>query len=174
MTCLVVVIAGAGLAVQMAWNARLRLSTNSPVLTTIISLVVSIIPLVFFWVGGAGGRGSIPALDSLPKWAWLGGVFAAFYLVAALIAIPKLGAGSVFSLVIVGQVVAALFLDSTGFFGITRIPLNGSRVLGTLLLIFGVVLIQKNDKTSLPDSSTAQKGKFESSQMSTTISSKIR
>jgi bacterial/archaeal transporter family-2 protein len=50
---------------------------------------------------------------------------------------------TVFSLVICGQMVAALVLDSTGAFGVTQISLSVSRILGTALLLIGVILIQK-------------------------------
>ena len=140
---LLVALGGAGLTLQMAWNARLRKSTGSPVLTTIISVFVTLLTLALVWASGATNRGSIPAFNSLPKWAWFGGAFAAYYLVASLIGIPKLGAAAVFSLVIAGQMVAALILDSTGAFGVTQISLRTSRVLGAALLLIGVILIQK-------------------------------
>src|SRR5438552_1190408 len=140
---LLVALGGAGLTIQMAWNARLRTSTGSPVLTTLISICVSFLSLALLWASGAANRGSIPAFNSLPKWAWFGGVFAAYYLVASLIAIPKLGAAAVFSLVIGGQMVAALILDSTGAFGVAQICLSASRLLGTVLLLIGVILIQR-------------------------------
>ena len=140
---LFVALGGAGLTVQMAWNARLRTAVGSPVLTTIISVVVTLVSLVAVWASGATDRGSIPPFHSLPKWAWFGGVFAAYYLVASLIGVPKLGAATVFSLVIAGQMIAALILDSTGAFGVPQISLGTSRILGTLLLLGGVILIQK-------------------------------
>jgi transporter family-2 protein len=140
---LLVALGGAGLTMQMAWNARLRTSTGSPVLATIISVVVTLLSLALLWASGTTNRGTIPAFNSLPKWAWFGGVFAVYYLVASLIAIPKLGAATVFALVITGQMLAALILDSTGSFGIAQISLNASRVLGTALLLAGVILIQK-------------------------------
>lgn len=144
LSILFVALGGAGLTVQMAWNSRLRMATGSPVLTTIISVVVTLVALVLLWVIGATHRGSIPPVHSLPIWAWFGGIFAAYYLLASLIAIPKLGAAVVFSLVIAGQLIAALVLDTTGAFGVTQIALNGSRILGTVLLLLGVVLIQKH------------------------------
>jgi transporter family-2 protein len=140
---LLVVLGGAGLTMQMAWNSRLRSSTDSPVLTTIISVVVTLISLVLVWISGATPRGSIPAFTSLPRWAWFGGVFAGYYLVVSLTAIPRLGAATVFSLVIAGQMITALILDSTGAFGVPHISLSASRILGTALLFTGVVLIQR-------------------------------
>ncbi len=140
---LLVALGGVGLTLQMAWNAKLRTGTGSPILTTLISITVSFISLALFWASGVMNRGSVPAFNSLPKWAWFGGVFAVYYLVASLIAIPRLGAAAVFSLVIAGQMVGALILDSTGAFGATLVPLTSSRIVGTLLLLVGVILIQK-------------------------------
>ncbi|KAB2646945.1 MAG: DMT family transporter [Verrucomicrobia bacterium] len=140
---LLVALGGAGLTMQMTWNSRLRASTGSPVLTTIISVVVTLFSLALVWASGVTPRGSVPAFDSLPRWAWFGGVFASYYLVASLIAIPKLGAASVFSLVIAGQMVAALILDSTGAFGVPHISFSLSRCVGAALLLIGVVLIQR-------------------------------
>ena len=140
---LLVALGGAGLTMQMAWNARLRTATGSPVLTTIISVTVTLLSLAPVWASGAVSRGSVPAFDAIPKWAWFGGVLGAYYLVASVIAIPKLGAASVFSLVIAGQMAAALLLDATGAFGLAQISLSPTRLAGAALLVAGVILIQK-------------------------------
>ena len=140
---LLVALGGAGLTLQMAWNARLRTATGSPVLATIISILVTLASLVPVWASGATPRGTVPAFHALPVWGWLGGLFAGYYLVVSLIAIPRFGSAAVFSLVIAGQVVAALWLDATGAFGVPQISLSPTRLLGAGLLLAGVVLIQK-------------------------------
>jgi transporter family-2 protein len=140
---LLVALGGAGLTFQMAWNNRLRMATGSPVLTTLISVFITLVCLIGLWASGVTNRGAVPAFNSIPKWAWFGGVFAVYYLVASLVAIPKLGAATAFSLVIAGQMIAAMALDSTGGFGVTRISLSAVRMLGAALLLAGVILIQK-------------------------------
>lgn len=140
---LLVALGGAGLTIQSTWNARLQLATHSPVLATIVSLTVSLISLLLFWASGLTQKGTLPALNAVPAWAWLGGVFAAYYLVSSLIAIPKIGVASVFSLIIAGQVVMSLVLDATGAFGVNQISLSSDRILGTILLLAGAVLIQR-------------------------------
>src|SRR5262245_37431661 len=141
---LLVTLAGIGLSLQIAWNARLRESTGSPVLTTIISVLVTLLTLAVVWASGMTSRGSIPSFNALPKWAWCGGIFGAYYLVAALVAVPRVGTAAVFSLVIAGQMGAALVLDSTGAFGVTQVSLSPTRLLGTALLLIGVILIQRH------------------------------
>jgi transporter family-2 protein len=140
---LVVALGGSALTLQAAWNARLRTGTGSPVLTTIISIAVTLVTLTFLWATGVTNRGSVPSFNSLPKWAWLGGVCAAYYLIASLVALPKLGAASVFSLVIAGQVFTAIILDATGAFAVSQIPLTSTRLIGAAFLLIGVILIQK-------------------------------
>jgi transporter family-2 protein len=140
---ILVAFGGAALTLQAAWNARLRVATASPVLTTIISITVTLVTLVTLWATGLTNRGSVPAFGSIPKWAWLGGICAAYYLIASLVALPKLGAASVFSLVIAGQVLTAVALDSVGAFGVPQISLSMTKIVGAILLLVGVVLIQK-------------------------------
>lgn len=139
-----VALAGAALTMQMAWNLRLRTATGSPVLSTLISVVVTLITLLVVWLSGTTSRGTVPPVSSLPWWAWCGGVLAGFYLLTALIALPKLGAAPVFSLIIAGQMMAALYLDSTGAFGVPLVAFSLLRLLGVVLLVAGVVLIQKS------------------------------
>ncbi len=140
---LLVALGGAGLTMQMAWNARLRTGTGSPVLTIMISIIVSFVSLALVWATGLVERGTVPSFNSLPRWAWFGGIFAAYYLVASLIAIPKLGTATVFSLVIAGQMISALILDTTGAFGVPQLSLNIPRMIGTVMLLAGVILIQR-------------------------------
>src|SRR5262245_53010707 len=125
---LLVALGGVCLALQMAWNARLRTATGSAVLTTIISVSITLVLLASMWASGTTTRGSISGARSLPLWAWCGGVCAAYYLVASLLAIPKLGTAAVFSLVIAGQMIAAIILDWTGAFGVPHVALSASRI----------------------------------------------
>jgi bacterial/archaeal transporter family-2 protein len=134
---------GAALTIQAAWNARLRIGTGSPVLTTMISIAVTLVSLIALWATGLMARGTLPSLQSVPKWAWLGGVCAAYYLLVSLIALPKFGAATVFSLVIAGQLIAAVVLDSTGAFGVPHVAFTPTRIIGILLLLAGVLLVQK-------------------------------
>jgi bacterial/archaeal transporter family-2 protein len=140
---ILVALGGAGLALQMACNSRLRVATGSPVLATLISVVVTLISLTGVWASGVTPRGTLPAFSSVPIWAWGGGALAGYYLVASLVAIPRLGTAAVFSLVIAGQMITALVLDATGALGVAHIALNVKRVAGAALLLIGVVLLQK-------------------------------
>jgi transporter family-2 protein len=55
----------------------------------------------------------------------------------------RLGAASLLSLVVAGQMLASSVIDHFGLLGIARHPATPSRVVGALLLVAGVVLMRR-------------------------------
>jgi len=139
---ILIALAGAGLTFQIAWNGRLRESAQSPILAVIVSLLVSLLAAAAVWLTGWFPRGSLPRFGSVPWWSWCGGLFATFYLVVTLLAIPRYGTAIVVALVVAGQMAAGLYLDSTGAFGVHPSSLTLSRIIGAVMIIGGVMLIQ--------------------------------
>lgn len=137
-----VALGGVGLTIQIAWNARLREATQSPLLAVLVSLTTSLIAAAVLWLSGVFPRGSLPRFNATPVWSWCGGLFAAYYLMVTLLAIPRYGAAVVVAVVVAGQMAAGLYLDSAGAFGVHPAPLNTARILGAGSIILGVMLIQ--------------------------------
>lgn len=138
-----VALAGMGLSVQVAMNARLRETVQSPVLSALISFMVGGFMLALLALSGVFGRGRLTQLGALPGWAWCGGLMGAFYVTIALVSLPRIGSAAVVACTVGGQLAAALVLDYFGWLGVPRAPLNISRVLGALLLFVGVLLLQR-------------------------------
>lgn len=137
------IIGGMGLATQAAVNARLREAVGSPALSALISFLVGSTALALLTLSGVLGRGKLSALGPVPPWAWLGGLFGATYVCAAVVTVPRIGTALVIAGGVFGQLVAALALDSFGWLGVPRIPINPWRIVGAALLLAGVVLIQR-------------------------------
>jgi transporter family-2 protein len=137
-------VAGFALAFQAAINSRLREAVASPVLSAAISFGTGAVLLWccvgagFFGGVGAGARG----LASAPVWSLCGGLLGAFYVLATILAVPKLGAALTIAVAILGQQCAALLLDSTGWLGVPRVPLSFTRLLGAFFVVLGVALLQ--------------------------------
>lgn len=136
------VLGGAGLSLQAAVNSRLREAVASPVVGALISFLVGSIPLALASALGVFGRGRLTGLGEQPWWIWIGGLFGAFYVTLAIIGIPRVGTAVVVACAVFGQLAAALTLDSFGWLGVPRAPLNGWRIAGAVLLFAGVLLIQ--------------------------------
>jgi transporter family-2 protein len=76
-----------------------------------------------------------------PVWMWLGGILSAFIVLSITFAAPKIGVAAAIGLVITGNLVVAAAIDRFGWFGVERIALEWTRVLGILLLAGGAALL---------------------------------
>jgi transporter family-2 protein len=76
-----------------------------------------------------------------PPWMWLGGVFGAFVVLTITVTTPRLGVAAVVALLIAGQLAMGALIDRFGWFGVERVPLGWSRLLGIALLASGTALV---------------------------------
>ena len=136
-------VAGACSVTQIAMNARLREAVESPIAATLISIAVSALVLVPILLAGLWGRGRLDNLQGLPWWAWIGGACGAFFLVSNIVSIPRLGAALTVACALLGQVIASMLIDSFGLFGLPKTMPNPFRICGALMLVAGVVLLQR-------------------------------
>ena len=139
---LMAALVGAGITIQVGMNATVRMTIGSPVLAAIVNFVVGLAALVLLAV--ASGARVVPgSVAAVPAWAWFGGLLGATYVAATTVLGPKLGAASFLALTLAGQMLAALLVDHYGVIGFPQSPLTPTRLLGTALLVVGVLLIMR-------------------------------
>ncbi len=139
---LLAVVAGFCLPTQAGINSQLNLWTRSPVLAAAISFAVGTCVLVLY---ALFARIPLPAGEAVsrhPWWIWFGGFVGAFYVGSTIVLAPRLGAASMVSTIVAGQMIASLVLDHYGLVGYSVHPVSWPRVLGVLLLVGGVVMIR--------------------------------
>ena len=139
----IVVVAGAGIPVQVAANKRLTEAAHSPALATALAFFIGGSVMALLALTGVLGRGSFAGLSSTPWWAWIGGALSAAVVVVSVIALPKAGQEGVIAATVLGQLIAAAALDHFGWLGIQKEPFNWWRVAGAILLFGGAMLLQK-------------------------------
>jgi len=100
------------------------------------SLALSLI-VIFF------GKGNLLIALSQPKWQLVGGLCGAFFVVAMVLAVPKLGVASALVAVIAGQILASTIIDHFGLFGGRHIPIDWQRSVGLVLLATALILFYK-------------------------------
>jgi transporter family-2 protein len=136
------VAAGVALPVQFSINAQLRAAVGGPVIAAMVSFVVGAIVLA---VASAASRSALPSASRVthsPWWVWTGGALGAFYVLATIVLIPRIGAGATTGLILAGQVVAALVLDHYGLLHVPVHRIGAGRAIGAVLVIAGVALIR--------------------------------
>ena len=139
---LVAVASGALIPFQAGANAMLGRSLGHPLWATVASLLVSlmvVLPLLLLL------KAPMPALVLAargPAWMWAGGVAGVFYISAALVLAPRLGAGGFVAAVVAGQMAGALLLDQFGLAGFAVRAVTPGRLAGALLVVLGVMVMQ--------------------------------
>jgi len=135
-------LVGAGLTVQVGMNATVRFAIGSPVLAAIVNFVVGLVALALVALAGAA-RWTPGSAAAVPAWAWFGGLLGAAYVAATTVLGPRLGAATLLALTLAGQMLAALLVDHYGVIGFPQSPVTPARLVGTVLLVAGVLLIMR-------------------------------
>lgn len=136
------IIGGMLMAIQAPTNGLLAKGSGSPVLAALISFAVGTIALLLVLLASGSIR-PIPMARSLPWYAWLGGLYGAFFVAMAAFVAPRLGVGALLTAAVAGQLIGALVLDHYGLFGVESRPATLTRIFGLLLVFVGAVLVRR-------------------------------
>lgn len=137
-------VAGVVLPVQVGVNNTLRAGIGSPIIAALISFAVGSICLLGYALAVRTPWPTLALMGRLPAWAWVGGALGAYYVATSIFVAPKLGAANLISITVAAQLFMSLLLDHYGAIGFAQHSINVWRVLGTVLLIAGSVLIVRN------------------------------
>lgn len=134
--------AGAALPVQFGINAQLSSWLDSPVRAAFVSfltgaIILAVAAALLFKPLPSGSR-----LGHAPWWVWLGGAFGAFYVVASIVAAPRLGAATVVAVIVAGQSLASVVVDHYGWVGFEPRHVSAGRLVGMALVGSGVALVR--------------------------------
>jgi transporter family-2 protein len=133
------VVAGLGGAVQVAVMGTLgeRVGVLPAVaFSTIVSILFAFAALLV-------ARRSLAGIGDVlhqPRWLWIGGLLSVFIVFTMTVAAPRIGTAATIGTVIAGNLVMGAAIDRYGLFGLDRIPLSWTRVLGLVLLAAGAGL----------------------------------
>jgi bacterial/archaeal transporter family-2 protein len=132
--------AGFGGAVQIAVQGRLGDRVGSLEAVATASLIGAVVALGVLVLARRSFAGVGDALGA-PKWMLLGGVMSALIILAITVAGPRIGIVATTAVLIAAQFTLATIIDRYGWFGVERIALTWTRVLGVGLLFVGAALV---------------------------------
>lgn len=133
-------IGGAAITVQAGLNAQVARTLGHPLWATLVSLTVSVISILPMLIVFRVGVPNVANIAATPWWIWIGGALGAFFITAALMAAPQLGAVTFIAAVVMGQLLVSLFLDQFAIAGFPARPVSLFRIIGVGLVIVGVVM----------------------------------
>ena len=141
---LLAVVSGALIPVQAASNAVLSrtIQGNVPFSAMVLFFAAFLAAAAAMLVSGQP-LPSLAELREAPWWSYSGGPIVAFYVLTITFLAPRLGVGTAISLIVAGQVIAALTIDHFGLLRSLTFELTPTRVIGAVLMIVGVCLALK-------------------------------
>lgn len=136
---ILITLGGVCIATQAPINAGLSRQIGSPIIAAAISFGVGFVILTSIGIMTGASR-SFARAPGAEWYFWLGGVLGAFYVWAIVWSLPRLGAFTAICAVAAGQILAAMFLDRFGAFGLPVKEISLPRVLAALMVGGGLVL----------------------------------
>lgn len=135
---LIMITAGAAVALQPSINARLAEKTGL-LESACISFMVGAAALLIAVL--AAGKWTVKGLSGTHWWEWTGGILGAVFVSATILAVPRIGTAAAMAASITAQLLTALLLDHFGLFGFGGTQIDLKRSVGASLLILGAWLI---------------------------------
>lgn len=87
---------------------------------------------------------SVHSLQNLQWWHWAGGLLGAYFVFTAAFVAPRIGALLFMTLVLLGQLSSAVFLDHQGWIGYRTAPINLGKITGLALILGGIWIIRRS------------------------------
>ena len=134
-------VSGFLVALQAPTNAMLSRGVGSPVNAALISFAVGTAALLIV-AFALGVRPQAESVRALPWSAWMGGLYGAVFVSMAAFAAPRLGMTFFLTVSIAGQLLMALLLDRIGAFGVPRVEVSPTRLVGVALVLAGAFLVR--------------------------------
>lgn len=143
LSLLVLVLAGAALTTQSAVNSQLRGGLHSVMWAVLISYLVGSLAAAAVLLVSQEPAPSLASLGTLKWYQWMGGTLGMVYIAAIIFSLHRVGAASLFALVVTGQLLTALVYDQFGLLGLSRSSFSPAKLVGVLLLAAGAYLLNR-------------------------------
>lgn len=131
--------AGLGGALQIAVQSRLGDRVGSIEALATASVVGGLLALGALLLVRRSLDGLAEAAAG-PKWQLLGGAMSVLIILAITVAGPRIGVVATTAILIAAQFGLAAMIDKYGWFGVDRIAVGWTRLLGVALLVVGAAL----------------------------------
>jgi transporter family-2 protein len=140
-TAVAVLLAGIGAVLQSTMLAMIGRRSGALAATT-LAAIVGLIGITAFTLLVHRTLAGVGVAARQAPWIWLpAGLLGIAVLAVLTFAPPRIGSFGTFAVLITAQLLTSLVMDSVGLFGLERVPISLTRVLGLLLLVAGGILV---------------------------------
>lgn len=137
----IMLLAGIGIPVLAALNARLGGRIESPAAAATILFAVAFLGAAAVMIA-TRGTPALALAPAQPAHLFLAGLLVAFYVLSITWVAPRFGLGNAIMCVLFGQLVSAAVIDQFGLMGAMVRDLTPQRATGLAVMALGVFLTQ--------------------------------
>src|ERR1700761_1751454 len=134
-------LAGAGIPLIGVLNSGVARSVGNPFAATAIMFAMAGI-VAFGLTLPLYGHPTLAQLGSVPSISYGAGLLIGFYGLSATIIIPRLGTASFVAFILIAQLVTSAVVDQFGLFGITRRPVDTTKLIGLIVIAAGITIME--------------------------------
>lgn len=133
---------GLAIAMQAPINAALaRDLGGASLVSALISFAIGTVCLVVLaYFSGVLHFDTVKILPQQAWWKFLGGILGAFFVFGTILLAPKIGLINMFLIVLVGQLIASMLLDSIGAFGLSVKAITWQKIVGFVIICAGLLV----------------------------------
>jgi len=133
-------LSGAAMALQGTLNTALGKIVGVWESTLLVHIIGTLAALVIMLIVGTG-FGGLGKVSTAPWYTYLGGILNVLIIYAVVRSMPQIGVGNATTAIIVAQLITALLIDTTGAFGMKKMPFQYLDILGVALLAIGARIL---------------------------------
>lgn len=135
------VLAGIGIPLIGVLNSGIARSVGNPFAATAVMFAIAMtaalgLTLPLYGLPTAAQLGSAPIVS------YAAGLLIGFYALSATIIIPRLGAASFISFILIAQLLTSAVVDQFGLFGMEKRPIDTTKLIGLLVIAAGIAIME--------------------------------
>ena len=138
---LFMVLVGCLVALQGVVNSALGKHLEEPIHAALVSFGVGFFCLCMLTAFLTDGFPNVKNILSASPILLVGGVMGVIFVTSTIIFVPKIGIANVIVAALCGQIILSLIADHYGFLGLKVDPINAYKIIGSVLIVAGLVLI---------------------------------
>lgn len=135
------VLAGVGIPLIGVLNGGIARSVGNPFAATAVMFAIAMVAALGITLP-LYGLPTAAQLGSAPIVSYAAGLLIGFYALSATIIIPRLGAASFISFILIAQLLTSAIVDQLGLFGMERRPVDATKLVGLVVIAAGIGIME--------------------------------
>lgn len=135
------ILAGVGIPLIGVLNSGIARSVGNPFAATAIVFAIAMVVALGVTLP-LYGLPTVAQLGSVPTISYGAGLLIGFYALSATVIIPRFGAASFVSFILIAQLLTSAVVDQFGLFGMPTRPIDMTKLIGLTVIAAGIAIME--------------------------------